>query len=323
MRASRPHIITVTLGGLAVALSCSSPDVPDDSTFIEHRVRPSDANAAITMFNEEHFVWVPPRILAEGSRQLLLLLPGTNGRPAHGQLLGGLAAQQGYHVIGLMYPDDRAVVDVCAADPAPDCMALVREEIVLGTDRSPHVAVDTNNGIDARLRDLVRLLGARYANEGWSTFLDAGGLRWSFIAVAGLSQGGGHAAYIAKLRAVPRVIMFGAPADGYGGNRAPWMSVGATPATRYFGFAHQRDPFASIVPNWLALGLDVFGAARLVETSSTPFGSSHMLRTNVLPASGTYDDAHASVFVDALTPRGPGGTPVFVEAWRYLLGAVR
>lgn len=283
-------------------------------------MRPSEANAAVTTFNDEHYAWVPRQILPEGQRELLILLPGTYGRPEHGLLLGRLAAEQGYHAIGLMYPDDKAVVTVCALDPAPDCMAQVREEVIFGTDRSPHVVVDANNSIDGRLRDLLRLLSVRYANEGWSAFLDAAGLKWNVIAVAGLSQGGGHAAYIAKLRAVPRVVMFGAPADGYGGNRAPWMSLGATLASRYFGFAHLRDPFTSIGPNWAALGLDEYGGLPLVESSAVPYSGSHTLRTDVLPATGTYDDAHASVFVDVLTPRGSDGRPIFMEAWRYLLG---
>jgi hypothetical protein len=170
----------------------------------------------------------------------------------------------------------------------------MREEIILGTSVSPHVAVDPANSISGRLRDLVQLLVSRFPEEGWSQFLDNGELRWSAIAVGGLSQGGGHAAYIAKIRTVPRVVMFGAPADGYNGATAPWMTPGATPAANYYGFRHERDPFTSISPNWHALGLDQFGAAIRVESGDASFGGSHMLLTDLLPATGFYADAHPS-----------------------------
>lgn len=285
----------------------------------EHIIRPSEANAAITTFDQPHYIWVPDNPPAT-ARRMMLLLAGTQGKPADAQLIGQLAASQGYYVIALMYPDDLAVVAACANDPAPDCMALMREEIILGTSVSPHVNVDPANSIRGRLVDLLQLLATRFPDEGWSEFVQNGDPQWGVIAVGGLSQGGGHAAYIAKIRNVPRVVMFGAPADGYNGATAPWMSLGATPAANYYGFRHERDPFTSITPNWHALGLDQFGAAIRVESAGASFGSAHMLLTDLLPATGTYADAHPSVYMDIATPKSPNGKPLFESAWRYLLG---
>jgi hypothetical protein len=187
-------------------------------------------------------------------------------------------------------------------------------------DESSHVAVDSANSITGRLTALLRLLAREHPDEQWSSFLSSDRPNWDLIAVGGLSQGGGHAAYLGVTRRVARVIMFGAPADGVGGAVAPWVGIGATPASRFFGFAHVRDPFASIVPNWRALDLEQYGPLVVVETAAVPFGGSHMLRTDLLPSSGSYADAHASVFGDAATPRDRDGNPVLAPVWRYLLG---
>jgi len=284
---------------------------------VERRIRPSTTNHAITRWDQDHLVWydATPR----SAHRLLVVLPGTGGAPGNLAEFPRVAVGQGYDVIGLMYPDDLAVVTACAGDPRADCMEAMRREIIEGIDSSPHVAVDPPNSIDGRLVALLRYLGTRFPAERWMAYLDGDAPRWDAIAVSGLSQGGGHAAMIARLRAVPRVIMFGAPADGFNGEVAPWMSIGATPADRYFGFAHVRDPFTSIGPNWRALGLDAFGDVALVE-DGVAAGGSHMLRTDLRPRTGSYDDAHSSVVGDFTTPRAPDGSPVFAAAWRYFVG---
>lgn len=284
----------------------------------ERRIAPASVNARITQWTANHFVWLPPS--ADGG-QIMLLLAGSNGRPANFRLIGAVAAQQGYRAIGLMYPDDLAVLAACNRDRDRTCMARMRAEIIEGVEQSRHVNVDRDNSIDGRLVDLLRHLAREFPAEGWESFLAADGSpRWDRIAVGGLSQGGGHAAYIAKLRPVARVVMFGAPADGIRGDVAPWMQIGATPADRYFGFRHERDQFRSIPANWNALGLAKFGGVKNVDANTTSFGSAHLLTTDLLPATGSYEQAHPSVFGDGATPRRPGGAPVFDAAWRHLLG---
>jgi hypothetical protein len=304
--------------GAALILPAAAAVLAAQAQVTERRIAPASANARVTQWTADHFVWLAPH--ANGT-QIMLLLPGSNGRPANARLIGSVAAQQGYRAIGLMYPDDLAVLAACARDRDGACMAKMRAEIIQGVDRSPHVDVDRDNSIDGRLADLLRYLAREYPPEGWEGFLAADGSpRWERIAVGDLSQGGGHAAYIAKLRSVPRVVMFGAPADGFRGAVAPWMQIGATPAERYFGFRHARDQFRSTPANWIALGLDAFGGVTNVDENTTSFGPAHLLTTDLLPRSGSYEQAHASVFGDGPTPRRAGGAPVFDAAWRYLLG---
>ena len=301
-----------------VMLACGDVQAPSGAV-TERVIAPMAANPLIRNWTAEHYVWLPSADAANG--KIMLLLPGTGGAPRDGRLVGMTAARVGYRAIGLMYADDRAVVDECQSDPDPACMALMRAEIIAGGDQSPHVSVDVDNSIDGRLADLIRYLSSHFADEGWGDFLTAqGALRWDRIAVSGLSQGGGHAAYIAKLRAVPRVVLFGAPADGFNGQPAPWMQLGATPADRYYAFRHARDPFTSISPNWESLGLQQFGAPVNVDASTSAFSSSHLFITDLLPATQTYAHAHPSVFVDAVTPKRGDGTPVFEPLWRYLFG---
>jgi len=290
---------------------------PAVGTIVEHRVRPSETSGAITGWDDEHYAWIARSTVGRAGR-LLVLLPGTGGQPSHAQLVAREAAKEGYRVVGLMYPDDRAVASECPGDTA--CMSRMRDEIVRGEDRSPHVTVDAGNSIDGRLVALLEWLDAEHADEGWGAYLDGGAPRWSDIAVGGLSQGGGHAAYIGTIREVARVVMFGAPTDGVAGAAVAWTSSSVTPAARYYGFAHARDPFASIGPNWIGLGLGAFGAETLIDDSAPPYGDTHMLRTDRLPATGSYAHAHSSVFADFATPR-VGGEPVFAPAWRYMLGS--
>ena len=309
--------------GVLLLLGCGSASEPRGrslATVVERQVVPSQTNPETAGFDAPHYVWVDTAAPSEPAG-LLVLLAGTGGVPANARLIGQEGALQGWHVVGLTYPDDIAVVFACDGDPDPDCMAHMRDEIVTGTDRSPHVAVDSSDSIDGRLTALLRWLAARYPREGWGAFLDGDAPRWSAIEVAGLSQGGGHAAYIATIRAVARVAMFGAPADGYDGHPAPWTALSVTPAARYYGFAHQRDPFTSIVPNWRALGLDVFGGVVKVERSAPPYGGSHMLTTDLVPATGSYGNAHPSVYADYATPKTPAGRAVFARVWDYMLGS--
>jgi hypothetical protein len=286
---------------------------------ITRRISPAVVNPKVTRWTENHFVWLDS---AKQGARIMLLLPGSTGRPGNFRSIGAVAAQQGYRAIGLMYPDDISVMGACRRDRDDDCMANMRHEVVTGAARSPHVQVDRDNSIDGRLADLLRKLAADFPAERWDQFLEEDGTpRWSRIAVGGLSQGGGHAAYIAKLRDVPRVVMFGSPTDGLRGDVAHWMRIGKTPADRHYGFRHERDRFESISPNWNALGMGRFGREMRIDAATTDFGGTHRFTTAVLPATGSWEQAHPSVFSDGATPRRPDGSPVFDAIWRYLLGS--
>jgi hypothetical protein len=56
-----------------------------------------------------------------------------------------------------------------------------------------------------------------------------------------------------------------------------------------------------------------------VDKHGPPYEGSHELKTDALPSTGSYDDAHRSIAIDAETPLS-GGAPVFEPAWTYLFG---
>src|SRR5882672_8880135 len=269
-----------------------------------------------------HFVWLDPDQKPNG--KLFVFMAATGGRPRGYQLVQQEAARLGDRVIGLMYKNNVAVVDVCTGSPDPECSGNVRLEIIDGTDRSGFVDVNQANSIDNRLTKLLLYLDVQYPNEEWSRFLKDGEPRWSRIAVGGHSQGAGQAALIGKIRNVKRVLMFSGPPDArVPGETDPWVSIGETPAAKYFALFHVRDHLApGIRPNLAAFDMERFGDPVLTETGESPYGGTHILVTDLEPQGGYANpNPHQSSSVDTRTPVGPDGVPLLRDAWRYLLGA--
>lgn len=294
-----------------------SPLAPDAGALIEHVVAPADTDPAIDDWLDHHYVYRDTRAAARG--RLLVHLPGSYGRPANSLRYLQEIAAAGNHVIGLRYPNSWTVLDLCntAADLA--CFEDVRREIIDGTDRSALVSVGGANAIVNRLAKLLQYLERTYPDEGWGQYLNGGQPNWALIAVSGHSQGGGHAAVIAKYYAVERVLMFGAPGDSNSNGLAPWQDANhATATAGYYGFNHYRDAWTMKLTVWMRLGLGDYGAAADVDAVAVPYNQSHMLYTDALPATGDYADAHGAVINDANTPLSPDGAPLYAPVWRYM-----
>ena len=230
----------------------------------------------------------------------------------------------GFHAIGLTYANNTAVGTICRNDLA--CYATVRQDDFDGSDPNPYVRVAANNAIQARLVDLLRYLSAHYASERWSPFVTGAKPAWNRIVVAGHSQGGGDAAFIAKIRKVEGVVMLSSDVDSSSTSppvAATYLTTGhLTPLDRYVGFDHTRDLFFDkIVTDWKALGLQSFGRATSIDGTRTPFGGSHELLTSAAVPSGPLPAlaAHDSTAVDVQTPLCSDRTPAFAPVWRYMM----
>ncbi len=232
--------------------------------------------------------------------KLFVFLPGTGGPAGAYRLLLRNAAAGGYHAIGLSYRNEVAVNDLCMVGDV-GCHAAVRNEVITGEDTSPLVEITRADAIDHRLVAALQYLG-------WTDYLDEGELRWSDIAVAGHSQGGGHAAFIAQLREVHRAVLFAAtePAD--------WTEDAlATDVERLFGFVHADDPQRdAMVLSWERLGVP--GEIVVVEDVDPPYDDSHQLQTSLVA-----ENAHGAVAVDIATPLD-GDVPVYSDVWCLLVG---
>ncbi len=293
------------------------PPPPPAGALIEHVVAPAATDPAISFWLDDHYAYRDTRVAARG--RLLVYLPGSFGKPENGRRYMQDMAAAGQHVIGLRYPNSWEVIQLCAGDPDLSCFERVRLEIVDGTDRSPLVAVSPANSIVNRLAKLLDHLARNWPEEGWAQYLATGTPVWSRIVMSGHSQGAGHSAVIGKYYPLDRVIMFAAPGDSNAYGIAPWQDRNhLTPTAGYFGFNHDRDSMAIKLAVWGLMGLGDYGAAVSVDGNAPPYGNSHMLRSDALPATGSYDDAHGAVITDDKTPLLPDGTLLYAPVWRYM-----
>ena len=149
-------------------------------------------------------------------------------------------------------------------------------------------------------------------------------VNWSGITVSGHSQGGGHAAFLAKYHNLDRVLMFASPNEYSSFYAAPasWTNLtGVTPDSSHFGFGNLYDDiidFDEQYEVWGALHLNTFGDTVCVEHISCPYNNTRMLYTQDTTGDGLAAH-HNSVLIDNYTPL-VSDTPAFTPAWKYLLG---
>jgi hypothetical protein len=158
--------------------------------------------------------------------------------------------QRGYRLLALSYINTPAVSQVCvgpALRKLPDCAAQFRQQRAWG-DAPTHVVADRPE--DAIVPRLVRLLQhlARIDVAGdWTQYLDGDEPRWSRLVLAGQSQGGGMAAFIAQTHQVAGVILFSGGWDRRaGGGIAQWYSrPSQTPPALWHASFHALEPQAA------------------------------------------------------------------------------
>ena len=288
---------------------------------------PAQTDPAITLALSAHFTIWPGAAIAPAGK-LFVMLPGTGGIPRFYREIVRTGAARGYHSLGLTYPNEVSVGDRCVASADPDCAGKVRREVVTGEDTSPLIAIPRGESIAGRLTSLLGYLDRTYPGEGWGQFMVSGQPDWAKIVVAGHSQGGGHAGYMAKLFVLERSVMFAAPGDtgSTPGSNAAWYALSnKTPLARQYGFAHTGDeliPFGFVLLNWRGIGIDQFGAAVSVDGALGPFGGSHQLSTSLAPnpnpPAAVFAPLHSVPVLDAVTPLTTAGEPVFRPVWIYL-----
>ena len=251
--------------------------------------------------------------------RLFVHLSGSYGKPVNSLLVLREAARQGLHAIGLAYPNVPTVDSLCTNSADAACHEKVRLEIIDGADRTPLVSVDRNNSIESRLASALNYLQSRFPADGRGQYLLNGAPNWSSVVISGHSQGGGHAAMMARDRLFARVCMFASPKDYSRFFRAPaaWQSAAhVTPAVRYYGFNHAQDSQNLTLANWRALGLSGLGAPVRVDSAAPPYAGSHQLTTSATPAST--GEFHGSVVVDRHTPLRPDGQALFQPVWNQM-----
>lgn len=232
----------ILAAGLALGASTSTR-----ADAVRLTVTPSSTDSRIGTADSPHIV-----LYEQGNTagNLLLWLAGTGGKPANGPFtIYDTAVQQGYRVIGLSYVNDPAVSQVCVGrnlKSEPACAANFRKKRIYGDDATTLIGDQPQDAIVNRLVKLLQHLAESDKAGKWEQYLDNGLPRWERIAVAGQSQGGGMAAFIAKEKRVARVIMFSGGWDKRGnGEIAGWYGWNsATPANLWYATYHVEEPEA-------------------------------------------------------------------------------
>lgn len=287
---------------------------------IVRQIKPSDTDPLITTFNtDSNYVYLNTSV---PKRNILVVhLPGSFGEPKRASLFGVLAADLGFHSIGLMYPNVPTVGSFCSNSGDPDCFEDVRREIVEGVDYSSSLAISVNESILSRTKKLLMYLNTNYPSENWGQYLDLNNnLDFGRIMFSGHSQGGGHAAIIAKYYPIKRAICFSSPKDWRNIPDAPpmWLSSGnwQTNSSAIYCFNHVLDEHTNHqLEIWDSLGLNNFGNPLNVDSLPPPYNNTRQLTTSYNVPVG---DDHACTIQDNKTPKMLG-VPVFIPVWTYML----
>jgi hypothetical protein len=221
--------------------------------------------------------------------KLFLFIGGTGSNTKSYSTISNFAGNLGYDVINLSYPNTVAAASLGSSS---DSMVFnnYRQEVCYGAPVSTDVTVDTLNCIYTRTLKLIQYLAVTYPKQNWNQYLiDSITLDWTKIAVAGHSQGGGHACYFAKFNNVERVLMFSSPNDysDYFSTSANWLRTpGVTPMNKHFAYLHLLDeavPFYKQLNNLQGLGLYPLYDTTYVDSSSSPYSHSNCLYTTQTP----------------------------------------
>ena len=299
-------------------------------------ILPSATDAAIKTFDNPHWVYVNRDIvvehkpdLAQDRHELYLFIPGThekgNPRGKGPFAFCDFAADLGYHVVVLAYPDE-IPASVCRNDSNPKAFEEFRMAIIQG-GRSKHISVERSESIENRLVKLLQHLGKIRPKENWGQFLNEDGtIKWESIAVGGQSQGGGHAALIAIKHRVARVICTGAPKDYDQKRNVPaafYRDESATPKGCFFAFNHRQDYTGDTSPGQLlknlkALELDAFGPPADVDTEAFPYHHARILMTAypVVNVTGSQSEGSLTAHFSMLNPKNADR---WKQVWTYLL----
>lgn len=223
------------------------------------KIVPSKTDSRIYEANTPHLV-----LYNSTSEQgkLLLFLPGTGGIADRGPKEFFYAAVDlGYHVINLSYINTPAIAQICNGGILQEnttCAADFRVRRIYGTNTFPLIKDESFDAIENRLIKLLLYLAENDKKGNWNSYIENGKPKWEQIALAGQSQGGGMAAFIAKEHVVARVIDFSGGWDfSAKGQIAKWYSNSSvTPLNRYYATYHKQEPQAAIiVATYKALGI--------------------------------------------------------------------
>lgn len=282
----KPLLAIATLLASAVQAEPRSLTVPPQAT-----------DARLGADEPPHMVVYDPAV----AEPLWVWLPGTHGRAdANHKALFQAVREAGFRLLSLSYLDAEAVSQVCkgprlAAYRA--CAVDFRQQRVWGDAKSSPIADRPEDAIVPRLTHLLKYLATQDPEGQWGSYLHGDEPLWSRIVLAGQSQGGGMAAYLAKTRAVAGVMMFSGGWDRESPSALSrwYRQPSATPASRWHATYNVAEPQADLL-------------AAVYSALAIPPAQVHALDLPVV----------------AKQPHGDGiVNPAYAPLWRQMLDAAR
>ncbi len=291
--------------GIACSKTTSTTPAPGVQEYI---VTPGQTDPAIDSYNNPHYAYYASGRSPKNA--VVVFLPGTGAEPKNYRAFVQKAADQGYHTIGLMYPNEPAINQLCASSGDITSHSRARLEIIDGVDRHPGIQVNAANSIINRFVKLIAYLHQAHPEEHWDQYVVNGQPAWEKIIIAGHSQGAGHAGVIGKHYPVKRVIMFSGMDFLNNGQIPDWVN-NTTNSDRYYALHHVNDelvPYNGAKAGWITLGM---GAP---SDASTPPFTTHTFFTTAIPALPLPPHFHNMTAVDVYVPRGK-----LDAVWDYFL----
>lgn len=312
----------LTLVSIFLIYSAMNAQMCNPDSLITTQIRASNTDSNISWELYEHYSFYNPTCVSKNT--LLVHLVGSYDNPSSTTLFPELAANNGFHVVSLKYPNSTAAQSACGNSSDPNCYLNFRKEIIEGVDYSTETSVDSSDCINNRLIKLLQYLDDNNSGENWNNYFSGNTTGWNNIIISGHSQGGGHAAVIAINKPVKRVLMFASPNDYSTFFNAPATWTTTTHLANdsaYYGFNNLNDDvvdFSGQFETWNNLGMTAFGNSINVETSTSPYLNSHQLYTS-------YDTTgiggnHSVMILDSKTPLDNFGKPLFEPVWKHMLG---
>ncbi len=304
------------------------PDFTAAAPYTYQTVSPSaidpetDVNA-----DYEHQVFYPD---TPTRAELLVYLPGTDGKPANGLHLLDIAARSGYRAIGLAYPTDENTGDICPAwDDDEACTEAFNREKLYGVDGIEELDIDEADSIVGRLTRLLAALDSYAPGAGFGDYLDGGTVQWERVIVVGWSQGSSITGFLGRDVELAGSVHLAAGCntveeDGAAAPAAWCLEPRATPLDRMFSLIHTLDDweYDSLV-SWEVYDLDAWGGSADAGTLAPDYCTGPHLLTTSLSSQGGGAEYHKSIATDAQMPLDDDGVPVLAEdyVWLFTLGA--
>ncbi|KAJ3440714.1 hypothetical protein M0812_14385 [Anaeramoeba flamelloides] len=286
------------------------------------QVPPASTDQAIDDWTEDHYIFYNTDV--SKLNILFVHLDGSYGIPGIAQKYLTCAANVGFHVVNLRYPNSWTVNDLCRTSEDEYCFSNLRMETLIGDNKTSEVNITRSNSIENRLIKLLQYLHSEDSEEGWDLYFDGDNIMWDKLGFSGHSQGAGHASFIGYQHNVHTVLNFASPAD-YSVKYlqvAPWLSEEPqTTADHFLGFGHLRDQIVGwdflklVFSDYLQLSQ--FGEEICVDNNTSPYSNSHMLFTDCEPSGS--DNYHGSIINDKHTPLDDNDDPILSDTWIYLL----